>query len=99
MTSFRQVIIIISQEYVCEHAVPVLEKMSCTFHDISFGMGEMYITSLMLLPGTKGSYNGLPQEQNILSTGIWFMFHSVLRILSLCDMILCVGVGEDGELV
>ena len=54
----------------------------------------MYIASLMLFPGVKRSYNDLPKEQNILSAGICFMFHSVLRILSHCDMIRCLSVGK-----
>ena len=74
--------------HVCVLDIPVLDEMS-TFHDISFG-----------LRGVKRYQNDLPKEQNILSAGICFMFHSVLRMLSLCDMISCLCVGkDDGELV
>ena len=100
LTSFRQVLILTSGEFhICVQPIPVFDKMS-TFHDISFGMREMYMTILMLLPGAKRSWYGLPKEQNSLSAGIWFMFHSILRILSLCDMIRYICVSEDdGELV
>ena len=53
LTSFMQVLIIIGGgAHVCVLGIPVLDEMS-TFHDISFGLWEMYIASLMSLPGVK----------------------------------------------
>ena len=54
LTSFMQVLIIIGGggAHVCVLGIPVLDEMS-TFHDISFGLWEMNIASLMLLPGLK----------------------------------------------
>ena len=59
---------------------------------------EMYIASFMLLTWAKISTNGLPEEQNILSARIWFMFNSVLRMLPLCDIIWYDMLTYVGEL-
>ena len=65
-------------------------RQDSTFHDISSGIlyihGKFHVASW--------GENILECEQNILSAGIWYMFHSVLRNVSLCDrwsVVLSVG--------